>query len=54
MDSNNSTPPDLPLPQEGTWGHDLWPIDDGGILIAKNGASGGVGGSDRNLGGTTL
>ena len=54
MDSNNSTPPDLPLPQEGTGGHDLWPIDDGGILSFENGATGGIGGSDRNLGGHTL
>ena len=54
MDRNNTTPPGLPLPQEGTGGHDLWPIDDGGILSFENGATGGIGGSDRNLGGHTL
>ena len=54
MNSNNSTPPDLPLPQEGTGGHDMWPIDDDGIIIGEGGASGGIGDDDSNWGGHTL
>ena len=36
MDSINST-------QEGTGSHDMWPIDDDGIIIGEGGASGGIG-----------
>ena len=54
MDSNNSTPPDLPLPQEGTGGHDMWPIDDEGIIIGEGVGGAAAVGADSNLGGHTV
>ena len=28
--------------EEGTGGHEIWPIDDDGIIIGEGGASGGI------------
>ena len=37
MDSKDTTSADLPLAQEGTGGHEMWPIDDDCIIIGENG-----------------
>ena len=47
MDTNYTSPPDMAVPQEHYEGHDMWLLDDGGIIISE----GGVGGAESNLDG---
>ena len=44
MDSNNRSTPDRELPEEHVEGHQMWPLDDEGII------NGGGGGAGRNFG----
>ena len=37
MDSKDTTSAYFPLAQEGTEGHQMWPIDDDCIIIGENG-----------------
>ena len=44
MDTYYTSPPDMAVPQERYEGHDMWLLDDEGIIISE-----GCGGADSNL-----
>ena len=40
MDSNNRSTSDREMPEEHVEGHQMWPLDDEGIIIAVDGGDG--------------